>query len=75
MPFRFPGYQEGCVMRILQKGEQYVTIVTNGNLEPNSCYIEMKKEMSPEVLWGDANNLSDKEINLGPLETSVILWK
>jgi beta-galactosidase len=75
MPFRFAGHQEGCLMRILQKGEQYVTIVTNGKQEPNSCLMEMRKNMSPEVLWGDTNNLSDKEIKLGPLETSVILWK
>jgi beta-galactosidase len=75
MPFRFSGYQEGCLLRILENNDQYVTIVTNGTQKPNNCYLDINTDLKPEVIWGKANSLSDKEINLDPLETTVILWK
>jgi beta-galactosidase len=75
LPFIFNSHQEGCLMRILQNEDQYVTIITNGKQEQNQCYIDIRPEVNPEIIWGQSNSLSDTEVNLGPLETTVILWR
>ena len=75
LPFRFSGRQKGCVIRTLKNEDQFVTIVTNGKDEPNSCQLEMKKQLNPEIIWGKDSQLTDDWINLGPRETIVILWK
>lgn len=75
LPFKFSGQQKSCVLRVLEHNGQFVTIVTNGAQESNSCSIDRPENLEPEVLWGDDNQLVDNAINLGGLETAVILWQ
>lgn len=69
MPFRFEGRQPGCLLRVLQNGNAYVTIVANGTAEPLQCRLRRPPGLTPQLLWGDSTP------TLGPRQTAVHLWK
>ena len=75
--FRFDGRQPGCLMRVLQNGNAYVTVVTNGTSEPRQCLLRRPDALTPQLLWGDPSTLTpnNSSISLGPRGTAVHLWK
>jgi hypothetical protein len=76
-PFRFPQPQKGCLMRVLNNGGAYLSVVTNGGDSPVRCVVQHPAGLRPEKLWGQlpAERGSDAVFLLGPRETSVGLWK
>ena len=69
-PFRFEGRQPGCLLRVMQNGNTYVTVVTNGTSEPRQCRLRRPPGLTPQLLWGEASTPS-----LGARQTAVLLWK
>ena len=39
LPFRFNERQPGCLMRVLQSGASFITVVTDGTAEPRQCRV------------------------------------
>ena len=77
VPFGFDGRQTGCLMRVLQNGNSYVTVVTNGASEPRQCRLRRPPALAPQLLWGDPSTLAPNNpaISLGARQTAVLLWK
>lgn len=76
-PFRLLGRPEGCVLRVLQHGNEYVSIVTNGRLQTNDCEISAPgltfvKTISKSVGEGSAIL---GPFSLPPEGTVVTLWQ
>jgi beta-galactosidase len=76
LPFRFDGRQPGCLMRVLQSGASYVTVVTNGTAESRQCRVRHPPGLKPQALWGDSSALAadGQTLSLGARQTSVLLW-
>jgi beta-galactosidase len=75
-PFRFDGRQPGCLLRVLQNGNAYVTVVTNGTAEPRQCRLRRPPSLNPQLLWGDPSALTRGDaVSLGARQTVVHLWK
>lgn len=77
VPFRFTERQPGCLLRVLQSGGSYVTVVTNGTDEPRRCGLRHPQGLTPQTLWGDASALTQggQAVSLGARQTSVLLWR
>ncbi|MDT5268740.1 MAG: beta-galactosidase [Acidobacteriota bacterium] len=77
LPFGFDGRQAGCLMRVLQNGNSYVTVVTNGTAEPQQCRLRRPPALTPQLLWGDPSTLAPNNpiVSLGARQTAVHLWK
>ena len=78
LPFRFDASCDGVVARVLKRGDQYVTVTTNGTENRKRCVLDVRdRELSPDVLWGDPGQtaMRGRELSLGPRETVVLLWK
>jgi hypothetical protein len=74
--FRFEGRQPGCLLRVLQSGNSYVTIVANGTAEPRPCRLRRPAGLTPQLLWGDsALTNGGAAAALGPRQTAVHLWR
>jgi beta-galactosidase len=77
VPFRFDGRQPGCLLRVLQQGNAYVTVVANGTAEPRQCRLRRPAGLAPQLLWGDASTFTpgNPSVPLGARQTAVLLWK
>jgi beta-galactosidase len=76
LPFRFDGRQTGCLLRVLQNGNAYVTVVTNGAAEPRQCRLRRPAGLAPQRLWGDSTfTPNNPAVSLGARQTAVHLWK
>lgn len=70
LPVRFPVRQQACVLRTLtdDKGA-YVTVVTNGSEQEQSCPVVAPGGFEGTALWNKAGK------TIGPRETLVTRWK
>ena len=77
LPFRFDGRQPDCLLRVLQQGDSYATVVTNGAAEPRQCRLRRPPTLTPQTLWGDPSAFTpdNSTVSLGPRQTAVFLWK
>jgi beta-galactosidase len=77
LPFRFATEHHTCLLRVLQNGDRFTTIVTNGAEQPTSCMLTATHAQTPESLWGTAPTVRGSQITftLQPKGTSVVLWK
>ncbi len=74
VPFRFYAPQPGILMRTLQNGREYMTVLINKNRQTRAVEIRTPSGMTPETVFGDGticNNL----VVLGPEQTQVIRWR
>ena len=76
-PVAFDQHQPGCLMRILENGLLYATVITNGTDEDRVCRLKVQEALKPIVLWGTdtALDIERTSVSLGPRETVVILWQ
>lgn len=75
-PFRFEGRQPGCLLRVLQNGNAYVTVVANGTAAPRPCRLRRPAGLTPQLLWGDSTlTPGNTTVPLGARQTAVHLWK
>jgi beta-galactosidase len=77
LPFRFAEPQPGCLMRVLASGDSFITVVTNGGMQPRRVRLRRPGKLIGKVLWGEASSLSSDgaEISLGPRGTAVVVWR
>ncbi|MBV9929264.1 MAG: beta-galactosidase [Acidobacteria bacterium] len=77
LPFRFDGRQPDCLLRVLQNGNAYVTVVTNGSAEPRQCRLRRPSGLTPQTLWGGPSTFTpdNSTVSLGSRQTAVFLWK
>lgn len=78
LPFQFKNPCNGFVSRILQNGDQYVTVVTNGTSDSKRCVLKVPDQtLKPKLLWGNSNQvkMNGRELFLGARETIVLLWE
>jgi hypothetical protein len=61
---------------VLQNGNAYVTVVTNGAAEPRQCRLRRPAGLAPQLLWGDATfTPNNPAVSLGARQTAVHLWR
>ena len=74
IPFRFYAPQPGVLMRVLQSGSEYMTIIINKSQQTKAVEILTPPGMKPEIVFGEgifSNNLMVIE----PEQTQVVRWR
>ena len=74
-PFRLARYADGAMMRVLRKGKEYITILTNNKRTPCPLQIVAPKGMTATPIFGSAKLSRSGKVTLGDRETLVLLWK
>lgn len=74
-PFRFVGFTEGALMRVLQNGDEYITVLTNNLTTPCTVKVVAPKELNATPIFGSAKFASSGKVTLGGHETLVLRWK
>jgi beta-galactosidase len=75
-PYCFASQQKGCLMKTLQSGNSFVTVVVNKSNETKNIELQIAKtEQKPEILYAEKSGaVSEKIIKISPEETVVIVW-
>ncbi len=76
VPFRFKVPATGMLMKTLQSGDSYITVIINKS--PGSKEIELvnSKNLRPSVLFSDkTGKIDNNKATLAAEETMVIQWK
>jgi len=74
-PCRFASRQPGMLMKTLQSGEAYLTILVNKSPAPADIELIMKEPRHPVLLFADQQGeIQDRRITIAPEETVVIKW-
>jgi beta-galactosidase len=76
-PFKFSHPQRGCLMRVLQNGSSYLTVVTNGGDQNNTCEVQYPQGLRPSTVWGQDADISGSNavFHLSARKTSVATWR
>jgi hypothetical protein len=74
-PFRFVGYADGALMRVLCNGNDYVTIITNNRTTPCTLKLVAPKGLNVTPIFGSAKLSKSGKVTLGDRETLVLRWK
>lgn len=76
-PFTFQEPQKGCLMRVLQNGRSYVSVVTNGTSDVIRCEVHTPAGYRVTNIWGTPAQQSENRavFTLSPRGTSVALWQ
>ena len=76
VPFHFKTIQPKMLMKTLQSGNSCITIVINKSKEKRNVLLDVKKAMTPSILFADKKGtVTNKTITISPEETIVIQWK
>lgn len=74
-PFRFEKEQPGVVLKILQNGDRYLTVLTNGTNIPTEVRLESPPKLHiTATLWGNKKTHPKNIYWLEAKETVVHLW-
>ncbi len=76
VPFRFKVPATGMLMKTLQSGESFITVIINKG--PGSREIELvnSRDLRPSVLFSDkTGKIDNNKVSLAAEETMVIQWK
>jgi beta-galactosidase len=76
VPFRFSKHQPGMLMKTMQSGEDYITIIINKSAEKrNVPLIVLRGNSKSSLLFADkGGSVNNKTITISPEETIVIHW-
>lgn len=74
-PFRFAGFADGALMRVLQSGNEYITVLTNNKTTPCTLKLVAPKGLKAIPIFGDAKFSASGKVTLGSRKTLVLLWK
>jgi beta-galactosidase len=76
VPFRFREKTDNVVLRTLQNGGEYLTVVTNGKTKVQQVPLKAPNHLKGEVIYaGSQRQVDAANVTLGPRETVVIKWK
>ena len=74
-PFRFASRQLGALMKTLQSGAAYLTIVVNKSPVPRDIELIIKEPRRSVLLFANQHGeIQDRRIRIAPEETMVIKW-
>lgn len=51
IPFSFQQRQPGCLLRVMQSGESYITVLANGTMQPAQVKLIHPASHKPTILW------------------------
>jgi beta-galactosidase len=76
-PFSFTCQQKGTLMKTLQSGNSYITILINKTAETKNIELQVaNQKLKPEIIYADKSEfVSANSVHISPEETVVILWK
>ena len=79
VPFTLDDDSPACLLRVMQSGRNYLTVLTNGSAKAVSCVLQHDHELHGTRIW-ESKNRSDKStfpaaVSLGPRQTIVDLWR
>ena len=74
-PFRFAGFADGALMRVLRNGNEYVTVLTNNTYSPCTIKLIAPKDLKATTIFGEAKMSKSGKVTLGDRETLVLRWK
>lgn len=74
-PFYFNNYSKGALLRILENGGSYVTVITNNEKEPISVELVNRLKLKPSIIFGEQSNFNNGTVRLDGRQTVVIIWK
>lgn len=74
-PFRFAGYSDGAIMRVLRSGNEYITVLTNNKRTPCALKVVAPKGLTATPIFGTAKFSKSGKVTLGDRETLVLHWK
>ena len=76
IPFRFKTLQSKMLMKILQSGHDYITVIINKSKDTRKVILDMKQVMTPTVLFADKKgSVKNDIVSISPEETIVINWQ
>jgi beta-galactosidase len=75
IPIRFATIQPKMLMKTLQSGNNYVTVVINKSKDKRKVQLENKSQHNPSILFADRQGkIVNNVIEISPEETLVIVW-
>jgi beta-galactosidase len=76
-PIRFQARQPNILMRTMQTGSGYLTIIVNKSTETRRVpFVLAKKDLKPMILFADkGGTVAGQHARIQPEETMVIEWK
>ncbi len=76
IPFRFAACQSHVILRTLQNGHRYLTVITNGAGSPIKCRLISPAGLKWRIMWGQADTIAKNGlISLEHHQTVVLLWR
>jgi beta-galactosidase len=76
VPFRFTVVQPAMLMKTLQSGATFLTVIINKSSEKRKVSLENTKKLKPSILFSDKKGeATNNTIVISPEETMVIEWK
>jgi beta-galactosidase len=74
-PFRFTEHQPDMLLRTMQSGASYITVVANTSAETRSVRMEKPSGLSPKVIWGKTDALIEGAVQVPARDTVVLGWQ
>ena len=75
LQFRFSTIQPKMLMKTLQSGNSYITVIINKSSQKQTVLLENKSKRSPSILFADhSGKIANNFIVISPEETMVIEW-
>jgi hypothetical protein len=59
----------------MKNGRNYVTVLTNGSAKPVGCVLHHDGALHGARIWGSDKATPETDVNLGPRQTVVDLWR
>ena len=77
VPFSFSSQQKGTIMKTLQSGNSFITVIVNKAKESKNFGLQVSNsKLKPEVLFADKSGyITGRTVNISPEETIVIIWQ
>lgn len=76
VPFRFKEPEAGMLMKTLQSGNSFITVIINKGNDNRVVELVNKRNLTPHVLFSDkSGKIENNRVNLSAEETLVIRWK
>ena len=76
LPFKFSTLEPHLLLRVLENGHSYVTVVINGGTAPAECTLVSPPGLKPVVIaGGNSKPPINGHLTLGRRETVVLLWQ
>ncbi len=74
--FRFKYHQPNFLMKVLQSGNEFLTVIINKSKEKRTVELLVKNNLKPTLVFADKKGMVfNQSVTISPEETVVIKWK